>query len=55
MILGALMDLARNMGLEAIAEGVDEEKQKNLLRKLGFKVMQGKLFGAPQPMQFFLR
>ncbi|MDR3477234.1 MAG: EAL domain-containing protein [Gammaproteobacteria bacterium] len=55
MILGALMDLAHNMGLEAIAEGVDEEKQKNLLRKLGFKVMQGKLFGEPQPMQFFLR
>jgi len=55
MILSTLKDLSNSMGLITIVEGVDDEQQKIILQKLGFDVMQGKLFGDPKPIQFFMR
>jgi EAL domain-containing protein (putative c-di-GMP-specific phosphodiesterase class I) len=42
------------MGLEMIVEGVDDEKHKNLLKELGFYIMQGNLFGEAKAIQFFM-
>ena len=54
VIVIALHDLSRNMGLEMVVEGVDNEKQKDVLKKLGFDIMQGSLFGAPKAMQLYV-
>jgi diguanylate cyclase (GGDEF)-like protein len=53
-ILKALKDLSVDMGLEMIVEGVDDEKRKNLLKELGFYIMQGNLFGEAKAIQFFM-
>jgi diguanylate cyclase (GGDEF)-like protein len=53
-ILAALKKIAETMKLEMVVEGIDNEKQKNLLKDLGFTVMQGKFFGEPQKMQSFM-
>ena len=41
--------LARGLGLETIAEGVETERQRRLLRQAGWEVGQGYLFGRPEP------
>jgi diguanylate cyclase (GGDEF)-like protein len=53
-ILAALLDLSRTMDLKIIVEGVDEEKQKMILKKIGFGIMEGKLFGLSKPLEFFM-
>lgn len=55
IILATLKNLSKNMGLFMVVEGVDDEKQKIMLRNLGFEIMQGKCFGEPQEIQFFMR
>lgn len=44
-ILSAMMNLANEMQINVIAEGVDTELQKELVSELGCTIMQGKLFG----------
>jgi diguanylate cyclase (GGDEF)-like protein len=53
-ILVALHELSESMGLEMVVEGVDDVKQKETLEKLGFHIMQGKLFGEPQATELFV-
>jgi EAL domain-containing protein (putative c-di-GMP-specific phosphodiesterase class I) len=53
MMLNTLLDLSHIMGLETLVEGVDTVELKNILQKLGFKNMQGKLFGSLQPVKTF--
>ena len=50
-----IIDMAHNLGLQAIAEGVEEEGQARLLEKLGCDIVQGFLFGRPMPEQQFIR
>jgi diguanylate cyclase (GGDEF)-like protein/PAS domain S-box-containing protein len=44
-IVGALIDLARNLGIATVAEGVETAEQMELLRARGCDVGQGFLFG----------
>ncbi|MDR3491410.1 MAG: GGDEF and EAL domain-containing protein [Gammaproteobacteria bacterium] len=53
--LSMLMELSKTMGTKIIAEGVDDEKQKVILQKIGFEVMEGKLFGIPKPIESFMK
>lgn len=53
MMLNTLLDLSHIMGLETLVEGVDTVELQNILQKLGFKNMQGKLFGSLQPVKTF--
>ncbi|MEA2481571.1 MAG: hypothetical protein QOJ07_3493, partial [Thermoleophilaceae bacterium] len=46
-IVSAIVSLARALGIDAIAEGVEHEAQAALLRDLGCPLAQGYLFGAP--------
>jgi EAL domain-containing protein (putative c-di-GMP-specific phosphodiesterase class I) len=48
-IVASTIELAHNLGLSVVAEGVETEEIWQLLRKLGCDVAQGYLFSAPQP------
>lgn len=48
-IVGSILDLGRRLGLEVVAEGVETLQQVELLQKEGCKVLQGFLFGHPEP------
>ena len=47
-IVTSLLTLARNVGLDAIAEGVEDEAQADLLHSLGCPMAQGYLWASPQ-------
>jgi len=48
-ITSAIIALAQSLKLEMIAEGVENEAQRDFLRAQGCRVMQGYLFSRPQP------
>ena len=48
-ITAAIVDLARNMGITSIAEGVETQAQLDFLRSRGCDEMQGFLASAPLP------
>ncbi|MCG7362001.1 EAL domain-containing protein [Roseomonas sp. ACRSG] len=46
-VLGAVAALARSLGIELVAEGVEKEVQASTLRAEGCFIMQGWLYGRP--------
>ncbi len=48
-IVGAIIALARALGLRVVAEGVESLRQMELLHRAGCSVMQGYLFSRPLP------
>ncbi len=49
-LVRGVLALARELGIEVIAEGVEEPEQLALLRDLGCEMVQGYLLGRPGPM-----
>jgi diguanylate cyclase (GGDEF)-like protein/PAS domain S-box-containing protein len=47
-IVHAVIDLARELGIEPLAEGIEDEAQATRLRSLGCRTAQGFLFARPQ-------
>jgi diguanylate cyclase (GGDEF)-like protein/PAS domain S-box-containing protein len=45
----AVVELAHTLGLEAVAEGVEQPEQADALEQLGCKLAQGFLFARPMP------
>jgi len=52
-IVDTIIGMARSLELEVIAEGVEEEEQKQILEKAGCSRFQGYLFGKPMPINQF--
>ena len=48
-IIAAVIDMARALGMEVIAEGVETEAQLSILRRLGCHLAQGYYFARPLP------
>jgi diguanylate cyclase (GGDEF)-like protein len=48
-LAGAIIGLARSLGLDVVAEGIEEPAQSERLRELGCRVGQGFLFARPAP------
>jgi len=46
-LVEAIMMFARHMGLDTVAEGVENESQRKLLRDMGCLIGQGFLLGVP--------
>ena len=53
-VLESSLEIARKLGIDAVAEGVDSEEQLELLRKLGCPLVQGNHLMEPQPAGEFL-
>jgi EAL domain-containing protein (putative c-di-GMP-specific phosphodiesterase class I) len=47
VIVGSLVRMFRDMGIEVIAEGVETEAEREVLRDAGIHLMQGHLFARP--------
>jgi diguanylate cyclase (GGDEF)-like protein len=48
-IVRAMIDLARNLGKRCIAEGIENEAQRDFLMKAGCEIGQGYFFARPEP------
>jgi len=53
MMIKTIIQLARNLGLEVIAEGVETERHFEILHAMGCQAYQGYLFGKPVPIEQF--
>ena len=53
LIAQTIIGMARNMGMEVIAEGVETEAQRTFLQQHGCLLYQGYLFGKPMPIAKF--
>jgi len=50
-IVGMVVELAHTLGMEVIAEGVENEEQARLLREMGCDMAQGFHFAKPLPAE----
>ncbi|OIR16468.1 cyclic di-GMP phosphodiesterase Gmr [mine drainage metagenome] len=53
VIVQTIIGMAKNLGIEVIAEGVETEEQRAFLEKHGCALCQGFLFGRPVPVEEF--
>ncbi len=54
-IVAAVIDLAHRLGIDPVAEGVEEAIQRDVLLSKGCSLMQGYLIGRPMPADDLLR
>jgi sensor c-di-GMP phosphodiesterase-like protein len=54
-IVETLIDLAQNMRMEVVAEGVESFEQVVHLRELGIRAAQGFVFAPPLPASAYLQ
>lgn len=52
-IIEAITDMARHLGIEVIAEGVETLNQKEILQQIGCHWLQGFFFAKPMPVEEF--
>jgi diguanylate cyclase (GGDEF)-like protein len=52
-VVKTIVDIARNLDMDALAVGVETVQQRDLLARIGCSLWQGHLFGAPAPLAEF--
>ncbi len=52
-VVSMIILMAKTIGLEVVAEGVENMAQKNILQKLGCEYMQGYLFDSPTLPEYY--
>ncbi|MGB3310661.1 MAG: EAL domain-containing protein [Nodosilinea sp.] len=50
ILVGAIIDIARKLGLPTVAEGIETPAQMSALRSMGCEIGQGFLFSRPLPL-----
>lgn len=55
MLVELVLDIARFLGVPVVAEGVEEERQYQLLKEMGCQIIQGYYFSPPLPAEKFDR
>ena len=55
LIMASLATMCRDLGLDAVVEGIETEEQRSLLQELGFRKGQGYLFGKPTLLSEFVQ
>ncbi|MEO6137885.1 MAG: EAL domain-containing protein [Luteimonas sp.] len=53
-VISAILALARSLGLEVVAEGIETEQQLRILRDMGCVYGQGYFFGRPKPADYWI-
>ena len=53
-IAAAIIGLAKTLGLDAIAEGIETQEQQDYLAKIGCDKVQGSLHSRPLPAEAFV-
>ena len=53
VIIECMIFMAKRLGIDLIAEGVETVEQADMLKELGCKDMQGYLFFKPLPVEDF--
>ncbi|MBB2971750.1 EAL domain-containing protein [Mesorhizobium sp. RMAD-H1] len=48
-VVRSIVTLGKSLGIEVVAEGVETEENRNILRQLGCSIMQGHYFAKPMP------
>jgi EAL domain-containing protein (putative c-di-GMP-specific phosphodiesterase class I) len=54
-IVAAVIELARSLKIEVVAEGLETKSQLDMLLSMGCAVGQGYFFGRPLPVESILR
>ncbi|AFG34663.1 PAS domain S-box/diguanylate cyclase (GGDEF) domain-containing protein [Fervidobacterium pennivorans DSM 9078] len=54
-LLEAIFNIARSFNLDAIPEGVENEKQLEVLSMIGYRLFQDYYFGKPMPVEDFAK
>ncbi len=54
-LIAAIVAMADSLGLEVVAEGVETEAQRDIIKEIGCDYMQGYLFGRPMPADEMLK
>ena len=52
-ITRSIVELAHNLNMRVVAEGVETQSQRDFLTSIGVEEFQGYLFGRPQPVKEF--
>lgn len=55
IILRSVTQMADQLGLEMVVEGVETEAQADLLKKMGCRIAQGFLYYRPMPIEEYER
>lgn len=55
IIVQTIIGMARTLGIDVIAEGVETQAQRDFLERSGCRAFQGHLYGRPQPLAQFER
>ncbi len=50
-MLARLVDMVREVGIQAVAEGVETQAEAEICRQMGFDLAQGHFYGRPSPVE----